>query len=199
MIAFGTGGWRAIIGDEFTKANIQILAKAMARKMKAEGVEEKGIVMGYDRRFLSKETIYWSCEVFAEEGIKVWFIDRSVPTPLVMFYVMKHDMPYGMMVTASHNPAIYNGIKVFTEGGRDANEIQTQDIECYIREVEEEFKEPGACDDRSEGGQPGRSADRSSPVRVRTFKRRRYIRPDSKAPDSKDSVYQRWKRTYRQN
>ncbi|MBU3877870.1 phosphoglucomutase/phosphomannomutase family protein [Faecalicatena sp. AGMB00832] len=141
MIAFGTGGWRAIIGDEFTKANIQILAKAMARKMKAEGVEEKGIVMGYDRRFLSKETIYWSCEVFAEEGIKVWFIDRSVPTPLVMFYVMKHDMPYGMMVTASHNPAIYNGIKVFTEGGRDANEIQTQDIECYIREVEEEFKD----------------------------------------------------------
>lgn len=139
MIAFGTGGWRAIIGDEFTKANIQILAKAMARKMKAEGVEEKGIVMGYDRRFLSKETIYWSCEIFAQEGIKVWFIDRSVPTPLVMFYVMKHDMPYGMMVTASHNPAIYNGIKVFTEGGRDANEIQTQDIECYIKEVEEEF------------------------------------------------------------
>ena len=82
MIAFGTGGWRAIIGDEFTKANIQILAKAMARKMKAEGVEEKGIVMGYDRRFLSKETIYCSCEIFAEEGIKVWFIDRSVPTRL---------------------------------------------------------------------------------------------------------------------
>ena len=140
MIAFGTGGWRAIIGDEFTKANIQILAKAMARKMKAEGVEEKGIVMGYDRRFLSKETIYWSCEIFAEEGIKVWFIDRSVPTPLVMFYVMKHNMPYGMMVTASHNPAIYNGIKVFTEGGRDANEIQTQDIECYIKEIEDEFQ-----------------------------------------------------------
>lgn len=138
MITFGTGGWRAIIGDEFTKANIQILAKAMSRKMKAEGVEESGIVIGYDRRFLSKETIYWSCEVFAEEGIKVWFIDRSVPTPLVMFYMMEHDMPYGMMVTASHNPAIYNGVKVFTEGGRDANEMQTQDIECYIREIENE-------------------------------------------------------------
>lgn len=141
MITFGTGGWRAIIGDEFTKANIQILAKAMARKMKAEGVEESGIIIGYDRRFLSKETIYWSCEVFASEGIKVWFIDRSVPTPLVMFYMMKHDMPYGMMVTASHNPAIYNGVKIFTEGGRDANEVQTQDIECYIREVEAEFRE----------------------------------------------------------
>lgn len=140
MIKFGTGGWRAIIGDEFTKANIQILAKAMAKKMKNEGVEEKGIVMGYDRRFLSKETIYWSCEVFAKEGIRVYFVDRSVPTPLIMFYVMKHELPYGMMVTASHNPALYNGIKVFTAGGRDANEIQTQDIEQYVREVEEEYR-----------------------------------------------------------
>lgn len=140
MIKFGTGGWRAIIGDEFTKVNIQILAKAMAKKMKNEGVEDKGIVMGYDRRFLSKETIYWSCEVFAEEGIRVYFVDRSVPTPLVMFYVMKHELPYGMMVTASHNPALYNGIKVFTAGGRDANEIQTQDIEQYVKEVEEEYR-----------------------------------------------------------
>ena len=140
MIAFGTGGWRAIIGDEFTKANIQILAKAMADKMKAEGVDDKEMVIGYDRRFLSKETIYWSCEIFAKAGIKVLFINRSVPTPLVMFYVMKNNLPYGMMVTASHNPAIYNGVKVFTAGGRDANEEQTRDIERYIQKVEEEYQ-----------------------------------------------------------
>ena len=136
MIQFGTGGWRAIIGEDFTKANIQILAKAMAEKMKAEGVTQKGIVMGYDRRFLSKETVKWSCEVFAAEGIHVWFVNRSVPTPLVMNHVMKHDFPYGMMVTASHNPSLYNGIKVFTAGGRDADENQTRDIERYIRMVE---------------------------------------------------------------
>lgn len=52
-----------------------------------------------------------------------------------MFYVMKHELPYGMMVTASHNPAIYNGIKVFTAGGRDADEIQTKDIENYISDI----------------------------------------------------------------
>ena len=75
MIRFGTGGWRAIIGDEFTKKNIQTLAKAMSMKMKAEGVEDQGMVIGYDRRFLSKETVFWSCEVFAREGIKVWFVD----------------------------------------------------------------------------------------------------------------------------
>ncbi len=56
-----------------------------------------------------------------------------------MYYVMAHNLPYGMMVTASHNPAIYNGIKVFTRGGRDANEVQTAEIEEYIAKVEEEI------------------------------------------------------------
>jgi Phosphomannomutase len=140
MIAFGTGGWRAVIGDEFTKANIQLLAKAMCNKMKAEGVEQK-IVIGYDRRFLAKEAMQWAAEVFAAGGIQSLLINKSSPTPLVMFYTMKHELSYGMMVTASHNPAIYNGIKVFTKGGRDANETQTADIEGYIREIEAK-KEP---------------------------------------------------------
>lgn len=137
MIKFGTGGWRAIIGDDFTKANIQLLAKAMSKKMKAENAAEKGIVIGYDRRFLSKEAAKWSIEVFAAEGIKSYFVCRSVPTPLIMNYVMKHNFPYGMMVTASHNPSLYNGIKIFTAGGRDANEIQTNDIEGYISRINE--------------------------------------------------------------
>lgn len=142
MIEFGTGGWRAIIGDVFTKANIQKLSKALVNKMKNEGVTENGIVLGYDRRFLSKEAMQWSGMVFAAEGIKAYLINRSVPTPVVMYYAMKHDFHYGMMITASHNPAIYNGIKVFTHGGRDADEIQTQDIEHYIADVkEEEVKE----------------------------------------------------------
>lgn len=136
MIKFGTGGWRAIIGEDFTKANIQIFAKAMADKMLAENATQKGIVIGYDRRFLSKETVKWSCEVLAAEGIRCLFVNRSVPTPLIMNYVMKYDLPYGMMVTASHNPSLYNGIKVFTAGGRDADEVQTADIERYIAAVD---------------------------------------------------------------
>lgn len=138
MIKFGTGGWRAIIGEDFTKANIQIFAKAMADKMLAENAADKGIVIGYDRRFLSKETVKWSCEVLAANGIRCLFVNRSVPTPLVMNYVMKYDLPYGMMVTASHNPSLYNGIKVFTAGGRDADEVQTADIERYIAAVDPE-------------------------------------------------------------
>ena len=135
MIKFGTGGWRAIIGDEFTKENIQILSRALADKMKDEGVDKEGIVLGYDKRFLSKEAMQWAGQVFAKEGIKAYLINKSAPTPLVMFYVMRHKFHYGMMITASHNPAIYNGIKVFTYGGRDADEQQTAEIEEYIRNV----------------------------------------------------------------
>lgn len=138
MIKFGTGGWRAVIGDDFTRANICLLAKAMADKMKAEGVADQGMVIGYDRRFLSKETVKWTCEVLTAEGIVCHFVNRSVPTPLIMYHVMKHGYPYGMMVTASHNPALYNGIKVFTAGGRDADETQTADVERYIGQVKPE-------------------------------------------------------------
>ena len=133
MVKFGTGGWRAVIGDGFTKENIQLLAQGMVNKMKREGAADKGIIMGYDRRFLSKEAMQWAAMVFAAAHIKVYLINKSSPTPLVMFYVMEHGFPYGMMVTASHNPAIYNGIKVFTAGGRDADEAQTKDLEKYMR------------------------------------------------------------------
>ena len=152
MIKFGTGGWRAVIGDEFTKANIQLLAKAMCNKMKAEGATDKGIVIGYDRRFLAKEAMQWSAQVFAAEGIKAFLVNKSSPTPLVMFYVMKHEFPYGMMVTASHNPSLYNGIKVFTAGGRDADEIQTAEIEKYISEIKPgEVKEMEYADGIAKG------------------------------------------------
>lgn len=135
MIKFGTGGWRAVIGDEFTKENIQILSRALCDKMREEKVDKEGIVLGYDRRFLSKEAMQWAAQVFAAEGIRASLINKSAPTPLVMFYVMKHEYHYGMMITASHNPAVYNGIKVFTYGGRDADEVQTADMERYINEV----------------------------------------------------------------
>lgn len=136
MVKFGTGGWRAIIGEEFTKENIQKLTLAMCLKMKAEHKDTKSVVIGYDRRFLSKEAVIWACQILGKEGIHVQFVNRSAPTPLLMFYVMKHELDYGMMVTASHNPAIYNGIKVFTYGGRDADELQTKDIEKWLLEAE---------------------------------------------------------------
>lgn len=65
MIKFGTGGWRAIIGEEFTKANVQLLTAAIAQKMKEEDRAANGFVIGYDRRFLSEEAAKWAAEVMA--------------------------------------------------------------------------------------------------------------------------------------
>lgn len=138
MIKFGTGGFRAIIGDQFTKNNVQQLARAVARMMKDENVEKKTIVIGYDRRFLSKEAMVWVSEVVAYEGIEVLMINRSMPTPLMMFEVKRQELNYGMAVTASHNPAIYNGIKLFTKGGKDADETVTKNVESYIERYEDE-------------------------------------------------------------
>lgn len=138
MIKFGTGGFRAIIGEDFTKNNVQQLARAVARKMKDENVANKTIVVGYDRRFLSKEATMWISEVLAYEGVKVLFIHRGVPTPLIMFEVKRLELDYGMAITASHNPALYNGVKLFTKGGKDADEVVTNDIERYIKELEKE-------------------------------------------------------------
>lgn len=137
MIQFGTGGWRAVIGDQFTRANVQRLMAALAQKMKDEGVADRGFIIGYDRRFLSEEAARWAAEVIAGAGIHTLLINRAAPTPLIMFSVKYYNLAYGMAVTASHNPAIYNGIKVFTAGGRDADELVTQSIEGYISALEE--------------------------------------------------------------
>ncbi len=136
MIQFGTGGWRAIIADGFTKENIRLVAAGLCGLMKDEGLEDCPVCVGYDRRFLSKEACHWLAEVLAGYGHKTMVVNRSSPTPLIMFTVKQLGLHYGMAVTASHNPAIYNGIKVFTAGGRDADQTVTGKIEEQIRRVE---------------------------------------------------------------
>ena len=125
MIRFGTGGWRAVIGDGFTRENIRLIGAALAAKMKREGCAKQGLCVGYDRRFLSKEALIWFCEVLTGAGIHVYFVNMSCPTPQIMFTVKEMGLQYGAMVTASHNPAIWNGIKLFTFGGRDASQEVT--------------------------------------------------------------------------
>ena len=137
MIHFGTGGWRAVIADGFTKANLRLLAAGLCRKMDKENLHGTEIVVGYDRRFLAKEAAHWLAEVLTANGYRVLMVNRSSPTPLVMYTVKTNNMPYGMMVTASHNPAIYNGVKLFTAGGRDAEETVTRALEAEIEQVDE--------------------------------------------------------------
>ncbi|GAL05880.1 GlcNAc phosphomutase [Photobacterium aphoticum] len=97
-----------------------------------EKVEKNGFVIGYDRRFLSDKAARWFAEVMAANGVPVSFVNKYVPTPVVMFKAKEMDADYSACITASHNPADYNGIKVFIKGGRDADEVITQKIEAQI-------------------------------------------------------------------
>ncbi len=132
MIKFGTGGWRAFIGEEFTKDNVCLVAQAVANIMIDEAVTDEGFVVGFDRRFLSDKAGRWFAQVLAANGIQTSFIDKFVPTPIVMFKAKEMGCAYSACITASHNPADYNGIKVFIRGGRDADEIITEKIESQI-------------------------------------------------------------------
>ncbi len=137
MIQFGTGGWRAEIGADFTKKNVQLVGQGVCNLMKKEGKTGKKVIIGYDRRFLSKEAGQWLAEVLAGNGVSVLFMRRSVPTPLVMHTVKRQELYYGLEVTASHNPSIYNGIKLIVEEGRDADVDTTGLLEKLISEVKE--------------------------------------------------------------
>lgn len=130
MIEFGTGGWREIIGDGFTKENITKIALGLASMMK-----EKEIVIGYDRRFMSKEASYWFIEALSTQGIKSYLIDKPSPTPVIMCATKQYNTEFGVAITASHNPAIYNGVKLFTKGGKDATIDVTNKITKFSNAI----------------------------------------------------------------
>jgi len=116
-IVFGTGGWRALIGEGFTLANVRRLCQAIANEAVRQGKETKGVVIGGDRRFLSHEAAIAAAEVFAGNNIPVTLLPDDVPTPLVTFAAPYLDAAYGVIVTSSHNPPQWNGIKVFRSDG----------------------------------------------------------------------------------
>jgi len=138
MIKFGTGGWRAVIGDDFTSANVRLVAKGIARLIHESGKDDLPVIIGHDRRFLSDSAFMWITEVLVHEGIRVLFIKRSVPTPLIMHTVKKKGYAFGLEITASHNPANYNGIKLIIEEGRDASVEVTERLEQIIASFEGE-------------------------------------------------------------
>lgn len=136
QIRFGTGGWRAVIGEDFTKENVMLVAQGICDLMREEKKTKKPVMIGYDRRFLSAESARWIAEVLCANGIHVKFMRRSAPTPLVMFTVKHERLYYGIEVTASHNPSEYNGIKLIVEEGRDSSVECTNRLEELIEEAE---------------------------------------------------------------
>ena len=119
-IKFGTDGWRGIIAEDFTFDNVRLCAQAVANYMKQAALAKKGLVIGYDTRFASADFAAACAEVAAANDIKVYLCSRPTPTPVTSFGVTSKKAGGGIIITASHNPAKWNGFKFKTEKGASA-------------------------------------------------------------------------------
>jgi alpha-D-glucose phosphate-specific phosphoglucomutase len=136
VIKFGTDGWRAVIGREFTDENVAILSQAVAdfvKRTKKSGTAR--VVIGYDARFRSEDFAAVAAEVLAANGIKVVLGNDYVPTPAVSFYCKYQKCDLGIMITASHNPHQYNGYKLKSSDGGSADTDITGAVEGLLEKT----------------------------------------------------------------
>ena len=129
IIKFGTGGWRAVIGEGFTLHNVRRLCQALANRLIRDDLENRGVLIGYDRRFLSEGAAEAAGEVFAGNNVRVAILQEPAPTPLITYATLLRKAAYGLAFTASHNPPEWNGLKVFTDDGSLLLDDETHEIE----------------------------------------------------------------------
>ncbi len=130
-IRFGTDGWRGVIAEDFTFENLRGVAQALADYLDEKG-EDRRVAVGYDFRFMSEDFAKTVAEVLAANGVTVYLSPRACPTPHVSYFVQKHDLPIGVMITASHNPYKYNGFKIKERFGGSALPETTHSIEDLL-------------------------------------------------------------------
>jgi phosphomannomutase len=130
-IAFGTDGWRAVTGDGYTMSNLDRVSQALADHLH-ETAPGGSVVVGYDRRFMSERFAERASEVLAGNGFAVGLFNRSTPTPLVSFEVARRHHAAGVVITASHNPAAYNGFKIKEQPGRSATPETVRLVESLV-------------------------------------------------------------------
>jgi alpha-D-glucose phosphate-specific phosphoglucomutase len=131
-IKFGTDGWRGIIAQDFTFDNVRACAQAVADYLKATGLAQRGIVIGYDTRFASEDFAAAAAEVASGNEIKAYLCPKASPTPVISFGVTAREAGGAIIITASHNPASWNGFKFKTESGASASPEITARIEENI-------------------------------------------------------------------
>lgn len=131
-IQFGTDGWRGVIAREFTFENLSLVAQATMDYFLEQGLADRGLVIGFDRRFLSRHFAERVVEVAAGNGIRVRLTDRYTPTPAVSWAVKEFNAGGGVMITASHNPPEYNGFKIKEPFGGPARPCTTQVVEEIV-------------------------------------------------------------------
>ncbi len=128
MIKFGTSGFRGIMNDDFTKENIRKVAIGLKAKAKEENLKDVSVVIGYDNRFMSENFAKWIGAELATD-FQVDLFDCSVPSALVSYYAKYYT--FGVVITASHNPYIYNGVKIFFDGGKDSDDSFNRILEKH--------------------------------------------------------------------
>ena len=136
-IKFGTDGWRGIIAGDFTFANVRYCAQSVAEHLKDKGTASAGIVIGYDTRFASEDFAAVAAEVIAGNNIKVYLCKQATPTPVVSYGVITRKAAGGIVITASHNPAQWNGFKVKSPDGSSAPTEVEADIEARLPQIVE--------------------------------------------------------------
>jgi phosphomannomutase len=134
-IKFGTDGWRGIIAEDFTFANARIVAEAIARYVVRGEDARKGVLIGYDHRYASDRVAVEVAGIISSTGTPVWVADKPCPTPAISLLVRQRGAAGGIVVTASHNPYRWNGIKYKASYGSSALPSIVAQIEKELAEV----------------------------------------------------------------
>ncbi len=135
VIKFGTDGWRGVIAEDFTFANARIVSQAIARYVVRGEAARKGVLVGYDHRFASDRVAAAAAEVVSSTGTPVWLADKPCPTPAISQLVRQRGAAGGIVITASHNPYCWNGIKYKASYGSSALPSIVAQIEKELAEV----------------------------------------------------------------
>lgn len=133
-IKFGTSGWRALIADEFTFANVRRVTEAIAGHVLSRS-KKPTLIVGHDTRFFSEEFAGTACAVLREQNIGVLLCDHPTPTPAIAYEILRRKTDGAINFTASHNPAEYHGLKFSGSDGGPALPEVTKDIEARAEKI----------------------------------------------------------------
>ena len=134
-IKFGTDGWRGIIAEDYTFENVRLCAQAASQYLQQTGLASRGLVIGYDTRFASREFAEAVAEVSTANSIKTFLCRKAAPTPVVSYNVVHTSAGGGVIITASHNPGNWNGFKYKPEYGGSASPEVVAVLEESIRNL----------------------------------------------------------------
>ena len=134
-IKFGTDGWRGIIADDFTFDNVRACAQGVANYLLDHGTTSQGLLVGYDTRFASEDFAAAVAEVVAANGIRVFLNPKPAPTPVISYAIVAKGAAGGVIITASHNPAIWNGFKYKPEYAGSASPEVVAELESHIQQI----------------------------------------------------------------